>query len=250
MFLDYKFEWLFLFDSKKHLKPASFTSVVGSIGAVGVIYNYTLQKVTQEKINNKKLVAEIIAKSRIEWLKEMREHVSTYMSLANQASAFAEDNLITIYERSDMDILSEYNNFVQKTEIIYYKISFNMNNSEPIFAEIEMYKNIYNINILYGISSDKEREKAKFKADLMKEFSRNIVKYDAGFTPEPSESENKEITEKIKELGSNSIANYRKSKQVEVGKSIQTYFKKEWDKAKEEIRSGEVATPDIQEKQF
>lgn len=248
MYLDYKYKWNFLFDSEKHLKTTSFVATFGLVGTMGTLYNYTLQKATQEKINNKKLVAELIAKSRIEWLKEMREHVSTYMSLANQASAFAGDNLITIYERSDVEILNKYNNLVQKAEVVYYKIIFNMNNNEPIFAKIETYNYIYNINILYGISSNEEKKEAKFKADLMKTSSKNIIEYDAGFTPESSESENIEITEKIKELGTNSIANYRKSKQVEVGKSIQAYFKKEWDKAKEEIRSGEVATPDKQEK--
>lgn len=248
MYLDYKCKWNFLYDSEKHLKTASFVAVFGLVGTMGTLYNYTLQKVTQEKINDKKLVAEIIAKSRIEWLREMREHVSAYMSLANQASFYAGRNLNTLHCNTNISIQKEYDELVQKAETIYYKIIFNMNSSESIFTSIETYRSIYDIANLYTECEKQERKSrdaSKNAAELSKNGINNYQEK-ATFTSEEI-ANNKAINTE----SSNSIINridyistYRKDKQVAVANDVQTYFKKEWDKAKKEIISGEVAPPD------
>lgn len=250
MYLDYKFEWYFLYDSEKHLKTASFVAVFGLVGAMGTLYNYTLQKVTQEKINDKKLVAEIIAKSRIEWLREMREHVSTYMSLANQASFYLETHWDSLASKEkSLEHLNVYNAIVKDVDIYYYKILFNLNHKEKIHFKIERYSNIFNIRFLDSLINitlekiEKIDDEKNNWVEIMSTYVDGTIRKDG-------------INKRIKAImierevldASKSVSNYRKHIQSQVGKSIQIYFKKEWDKAKEEIRSGEVAPADLQEK--
>lgn len=238
MRLDYKYEWLFLFDYKKHLNATSFTSVVGSIGAVGVVFNYTLQKATQEKINNKKLVAELIAKSRIEWLKEMRELVSEYMSLSNQASFYAEQNLKKIYGSSPLE-LEKYNTLVREIEVYYHQILFNLNKDESISKSILEYKDIFNISNLYTIESNREQ----ISKEILK-----LSEEDLNKIPEEYPEAPRMNLDNFNNNSMQTIKKYRYDIQAKVGNEVQSYFKKEWDKAKEEIKSGKVARPDIQEK--
>lgn len=232
--MDLKNDWYIFLDEKGRLNIEAFAVLTGFASLIGAVYNYTLQKRLQEKINNKKLVAEIIAKSRIEWLKEMREHVSIYMSLSNQASFYAENNLKKIYGSSPLE-LEKYNALVRETEVYYHKILFNLNQNESISKSILEYKNIFNISVLYTIESNREQ--------IAKNY-RNLSEEDLN---KDSEAHCEIPNINLDNLNDNSIITIKKHRydiQVKVGNDVQTYFKKEWDKAKKEIISGEVAPPD------
>lgn len=228
------------------------TYFLALITLMATIINYSTQKKLQQEISNKKLIAEIIAKSRIEWLKEMRELVSEYMSLSNQASFYLESNWYSLtLKRPKKEKLTIYNELVKRADTYYYKIMFNLNNKEAISTTIDDYSKIFKRSFLcihFENTSKRLNKISREKKLLVKvapSCKNSQVKIDWIIKRIDT------INLEIEELALiNTMPAYRKSKQVKVGAEVQAYFKREWDKAKEEIRSGEVATPDKQEKQF
>jgi len=122
-----------------------------------------------------KLVAEQVAKSRIEWLKITREYVGDYMSKVNQGWFLLHSK--SNYEKKDI------NKVQMETEQLYYRVIYSFNPNEDISTLLKYY---------YIVSSS------------MYNVDNGDKKY---FT-------------------------------TIVGKSVQAYFKKEWDKAKLEIQYG------------
>lgn len=227
-----------------------FTYFLALITLMATIINYSTQKKLQQEISNKKLIAEIIAKSRIEWLKEMREHVSIYMSLANQASFYLESHWESLAsDNKSSEHFAVYNSIVKEAETYYYKIMFNLNSKEQIHSKIESYSNIFKIDLIRKQIKSTKKQVKKFNKE--KEY---LVTIKPNFIESTATAD--WIVKRIETIAAvqiklahtKTIAAYRKKIQSEVGSSIQAYFKREWDKAKEEIKSGEVATPDIQEK--
>jgi len=144
-----------------------FTLLIAIIGLVG----YSIRQ-------RQKLIAEQIAKSRIEWLAVTRKYVSKYMSQANECWF----RINFGQEGSEQESL---NDLLKKTENSYYKSIYSFNPKEEISIYLEKYflitRTDYNIPLIY---------------------KKNLTSI--------------------------------------VGRAVETYFKGEWDKAKNEIQDGIV----------
>lgn len=165
------------------------------LGTILIIIGYSSRQ-------HQELIAEQIAKSRIEWLKVTRKYFSQYMSYIDRAYFYSKEvkkKSREIHEISKFnykrrenlkknkdELEKKQNKFFQKAEENYYKSIYSVNPKEKIYSVLENYNDFMN-----GI---------------------------------------------IKSHGKCDCEYFCKRKTV--GEFSQKYFKEEWDKAKTEIKTG------------
>lgn len=159
---------------------SSLIILTASISMVALAVNTVLSS----KLNHQKMVAENIAKSRIEWLNVTRKYVSDYISSVNKAYFYSTN----VLNKNNSVQLTEFNKLLADVESKYYLVLFSVNPEEKIAQTLNDYQ-----QIAYG-----------------------------GF-----------------------LASQKKEASIELGRQLQVFFKKEWEKAKLEIRTGEISPSDI-----
>ena len=93
---------------------------------------------SSSRLNHQKLVAENVAKSRIEWLSVTRKYVSDYISSVNRAYFYGS----TVLDRNDKDQLQEFNQLRADVEIKYYLVLLSVNPKEEIATKLNDYQQV------------------------------------------------------------------------------------------------------------
>lgn len=139
---------------------------------------------SSSSLNHQKLVAENIAKSRIEWLNVTRKYVSDYISAVNETYYFS----VNILDINDKDSENEFSRLIADVENKYYLVRLSINPKENISKLLDRF-----LKVAYGTVSKCDKD----------------------------------------DLNS------------ELGKELQIFFKNEWEKAKSEIKTGEISPNDV-----
>lgn len=139
---------------------------------------------SSSSLNHQKLVADNIAKSRIEWLNVTRKYVSDYISAVNETYYFS----VNILDINDKDSENEFSRLIADVENKYYLVRLSINPKENISKLLDRF-----LEVAYG----------------------TVSKYDKD------------------DLNS------------ELGEELQIFFKNEWEKAKSEIKTGEISPNDV-----
>lgn len=126
-----------------------FVTVLGLIG-------YSVRQ-------HQKLVAEQIAKARIDWLKEMREHVADYINTVNTAYDYGMKHMEVFNKNAEIDdeVRKKYTALKQKVEKNYALIMFNLNPNEKITQQLNDYLQVANDPVTPS-------EKRKHETELFK----------------------------------------------------------------------------------
>ncbi|WP_047999410.1 hypothetical protein [Lactiplantibacillus herbarum] len=139
---DIKLKTYWLVDTSKHtINTPIFTIFATLLGLIG----YSVRQ-------KQKLVAEQIAKSRIDWLKEMREHVANYITSVNVTYDYRMNHT----NMADDKIKKEYRELKQKVEKNYALIMFNLNPKEKITKQLNDYLQLANEPITMGDKKEAE----------------------------------------------------------------------------------------------
>lgn len=120
-------DWFKELDNKERVAMLSVIFV-----GVGTLLTIIGNSIRQRQ----KLVAEQIAKSRVEWLGVTRGYVSNYMSYANQAWNKIRNRSTS---KSDSSDSSDLDDILIKTEEFYYNSIYSVNPKEHIYTMLEGY---------------------------------------------------------------------------------------------------------------
>lgn len=90
------------------------------------------------RLNHQKMVAENVAKSRIEWLSVTRKSVSDYISSVNKAYFYSKN----VLDKNDKDKLSEFNRLLADVENKYYLVLLSVNPKEEIAKKLNDYQQV------------------------------------------------------------------------------------------------------------
>jgi len=182
---------------------------------------YILGLIAYSVRQKQKLVAEQVAKSRIEWLKITRYYFSKYMSYCEQ----------TVYCK-------------RKLRKIKKKIKNQKNKSQSNMKSIKYFKIT---NKIPNETTESLEKKAKSLEKKMNKKSQEANEYyykmKCSISPEDQISE--EIKDYLDMVNQPKVRKEEFDRETErLSKDVQKYFKGEWDKAKKEIRTGVISPKD------
>lgn len=194
------------------LKEYDFTFLAAILAIIG----YSIRQ-------KQKLVAEQVAKSRIEWLKITRDYFSKYMSYCEQTA---------YYKKEFRKIKKEIKSKKSKSQ------------SQSNMKSIKYLKITNNIS---GKTTEPLEKKAKSIEKKMNKNSQKANEY--YYKMKCSISPDDHISEKIKDYldmsNRSKVCKEEFDRETErLSKDVQKYFKDEWDKAKREIRTGVISPKD------
>lgn len=146
-----KTHWLVNLD-KHTINTPIFVLFVTLLGLIG----YSARQ-------KQKLIAEQIAKARIDWLKEMREYVAEYIASVNAAYNYGMDHpeVFEVKKGINDEVKKEYIELKQKVEKNYALIMFHLNPEEKITQKLNDYLQVANNPIV-------KSEKMKYESELGK----------------------------------------------------------------------------------